>query len=226
MYREYTVMQPLQRSYALSMDRIESMLAAGTLSSLYDEAKIYAWDNDDSQLEEKEIQKRKKAREKFEKNKPLYDAIVAALKAHASDKVYLSPDAFEPALKDALNDTEADKKTIANIMDGLSVMDKNAEVQKKYDRKTKTWEILYDKTTADTEIVSYDMDIEDYMKKEVLPYVPDAKWFYTDDETAVGAEIPFTRLFYKYKQPDDPDQLKNEIAGLEAKFTEALKEAW
>ena len=35
-YREYTVMQPLQRSYAITEERIETMLSKGSLSSLYD----------------------------------------------------------------------------------------------------------------------------------------------------------------------------------------------
>ena len=108
-------------------------------------------------------------------------------------------------------------------MDGLSELDKNAEIQKKYDRKTRTEEVLYDKDTADIELVPYDMDIEDYMKKEVLPYVPDAKWFYTNDKDGVGAEIPFTRLFYKYTKPKDPDELEKILKDLDSQFGEAMK---
>ena len=37
MYREYTVMQPLQRSYGITEERIEAMVSGGTLNSLYDE---------------------------------------------------------------------------------------------------------------------------------------------------------------------------------------------
>lgn len=40
-YREYTVMQPLQRSYAITEERIESMIQKGVLSSIYDEGKVY-----------------------------------------------------------------------------------------------------------------------------------------------------------------------------------------
>ena len=45
-YREYTVMQPLQRSYAINDERIENLLSNGSLSSIYDEAKV-------SELEDK-----------------------------------------------------------------------------------------------------------------------------------------------------------------------------
>ena len=40
MYREYTVMQPLQRSYAITEERINNMVSSGALSFLYDEAKV------------------------------------------------------------------------------------------------------------------------------------------------------------------------------------------
>ena len=39
-YREYVVMQPLQRSYAITAERIEAMLAKGSLSSFYDQVRV------------------------------------------------------------------------------------------------------------------------------------------------------------------------------------------
>lgn len=40
MYREYTVMQPLQRSYSITEESIERMLSKGSLNGLYDEGKV------------------------------------------------------------------------------------------------------------------------------------------------------------------------------------------
>ena len=40
MYREYTVMQPLQRSYAITAERMYAMLSKGSLFFLYDQAKV------------------------------------------------------------------------------------------------------------------------------------------------------------------------------------------
>lgn len=37
--------------------------------------------------------------------------------------------------------------------------------------------MLYDKETKDTEIVKWGERIEDYMAREVLPHIPDAKAF-------------------------------------------------
>ena len=59
------------------------------------------------------------------------------------------------------------------------------------------------------------------MAREVLPYVPDAQWFYEESLGAkkpiikVGAEIPFTRYFYKYTQPQPSDELAAKFMELE-----------
>ena len=39
-YKEYVVMQPLQRSYSITEESIANMLQSGALNSLYDEAKV------------------------------------------------------------------------------------------------------------------------------------------------------------------------------------------
>jgi len=102
-------------------------------------------------------------------------------------------------------------------------MDKNAEIQREKKGKNKG-EIIYDKDTKDTEIVKYDEDIEDYMAREVLPHIPDAKWFFEENLAAkkpvikTGAEIPFTRCFYKYQK-----QAKSE--DIEARMAALVKEA-
>lgn len=86
-------------------------------------------------------------------------------------------------------------------------MDKSAEIQ--HDKKGET---LYDKATADIELVRFDMDIEDYMESEVLPHVPDAQYFYEDK---IGAEIPFPRYFFKYEQPEPSERLEQEFIEIE-----------
>lgn len=53
-YREYTVMQPLQRSYSFSKERIENMINNGTLKTLYDESKVYELENSTEELKDKE----------------------------------------------------------------------------------------------------------------------------------------------------------------------------
>ena len=218
MYREYTVMQPLQRSYAITPERIESMIQKGNLSSIYDEGKVYEYENSLDPLDEKQ----KKKLKEFQDKKPLYDSILQTLNSNCSDKVFLSPKEFEPYIADVMQGF--DKKIIAKVIDGLSVMDKNAEIH-----RDKKGNVIYDKETKDTEIVKYDEDIDDYMEREVLPHIPDAKAFFEGrDENAtfaddrgeknikIGAEIPFTRYFYKYQEPEPSEKLAKEFQDLES----------
>ena len=210
-YREYVVMQPLQRSYAITAERMEAMLSKGSLSSLYDQAKV-----DEIENMEEPTGKDLKKLENYQHNQPVYEAIIAALKEAVSDEIYLSPAAFMPVLTRALANVTADKKLLEKIADGLSAMDKSAEIQR--DRKGN---ILYDKETKDTEIVKWEEDIKDYMAREVLPHIPDAQWFFEENLGAkkpvvkTGAEIPFTRYFYKYQQPVPSEELEAKFMELE-----------
>lgn len=217
LYREYTVKQPLQRSYAITEDRIEQMLVKGTLSSIYDEAKIAEFENQGVAIEEKDRRKY----ESMLNNKPLYDSILTTLKANVTDKLHKEPKAFIEVLSAIL---DVDKKLIDKIADGLSEMDKTAEIQ-----RDKKGNIIYDKETCDKEIVKYTENIEDYMAREVLPYVPDAQWFYEENLGAkkpiikIGAEIPFTRYFYKYQQPQSSDELASKFIEVEKSVNEKIK---
>ena len=102
-------------------------------------------------------------------------------------------------------------------------MDKTAEIQ-----RDKKGNIIYDKTTKDSEIVKWGETIEEYMAREVLPHVPDAQWFWEEDlskKTPVirtGAEIPFTRYFYKYQQPTPSEELEVKFTELELSVSERI----
>lgn len=219
-YREYTVMQPLQRSYAITQERIDSMLSKGSLSSLYDESRVNELENNRDRTKKDE----KKLAE-YRKNKPLYNSIVKTLEGVASDAVYPSPEAFMPVLRSVLKGVLEDKKLLDQIADGLSVMDKTAEIQ-----KDKKGNVLYDKETKDTEDVCIEEDINDYMKQEVLPHVPDARAFFEEDVSKkkpvikTGAEIPFTRYFYKYQQPEPSEKVAEMIQNLETETSKQMQE--
>lgn len=217
-YREYTVMQPLQRSYAITGARIEAMLSKGSLSSLYDQAKVVELENME-ELSGKDLKKL----ENYQNNQPVYEAIISALQAAVSEQVYDSPKAFMPVLIKALANATADKKLLDKIADGLSVMDKDAEIQ-----KDKKGNILYDKETKDTELVKWEENIDDYMAREVLPHVPDAKAFFEEDMgkkkpiIKTGAEIPFTRYFYKYQQLTPSEELEVKFMDLELSVSDRV----
>ena len=71
----------MQRSYAITEDRIENMLQNGVLNSIYDEAKVYELENS----EETDAEKKKKELKKLQQlkeGKPLFDAILETLRAN------------------------------------------------------------------------------------------------------------------------------------------------
>lgn len=217
-YREYVVMQPLQRSYAITQERIESMLSKGALSALYDDAKVNELENA-GELSGKDERKL----ENYYKNKPLFDSIIATLQAAVSNELYLAPEKFMPILSEVLSDLKIEKKLLEKIADGLSVMDKSAVIQ-----KDKKGNVIFDKETKDTEIVQWDEDIEDYMTREVWPHIPDAKAFFEEDLSKkspvirTGAEIPFTRYFYRYQPPTASEDLETRFMELELSVSERV----
>ena len=212
-------MQPLQRSYSITEERIQQMLSKGALDSLYNEIKF-----SDLELMEERSGKEQKQLDKYFLGKSVYDAIIADLNSAVSNRVWLSPSEFMPVLTKILSTATTDKKLLDKIADGLSVMDKSAEIQ-----RDKKGNIIYDKETKDTEIVKFDESIEDYMAREVLPHVPDAQWFFEEDLSKkspvirTGTEIPFTRYFYKYQQPTPSEELEKKFAELEASVSDRVK---
>lgn len=218
-YREYAVMQPLQRSYSITEESISAMLQSGALKGLWDDAKVAELEELGTTITGKD----QKKLDAYYETKPVYDAILNALENARSDNKWLSPSDFEPVLIKILADTTSDKKLIGKILDGLSVMDKSAEIQ-----RDKKGNIIYDKTTKDSEVVKWGETIEDYMAREVLPHVPDAQWFWEEDlskKTPVirtGAEIPFTRYFYKYQQPTPSEELEVKFTELELSVSERI----
>lgn len=79
-----------------------------------------------------------------------------------------------------------------------------------------------DTSLRDTENVPLVEDIEEYFKREVLPYAPDA-WI-DKKKTKVGYEIPMTRYFYEYKAPEPVEEIAARIHELELDIQSSLDE--
>jgi type I restriction enzyme M protein len=87
-----------------------------------------------------------------------------------------------------------------------------------------------DTDLRDHELVPLNENWHDYVKREVLPFVPDA-WVdesYTDKSDGeigrVGYEINFNRYFYKYLPPRPLEEIDAELKTLEAEIAGLLKE--
>lgn len=68
----------------------------------------------------------------------------------------------------------------------------------------------------DTEDIPLTEDIDTYIKREVLPFNPEA-WV-DSKKTKVGYEIPFTRLFYKYQAPEKSEVIAERIKAIEERI--------
>jgi type I restriction enzyme M protein len=70
--------------------------------------------------------------------------------------------------------------------------------------------------------IEYRTAVDDYLRSEVLPYVPDA-WI-DHSKTKIGYEIPLTRHFYKYVPPRPLAEIDAEIKQLEFEIQSLLNE--
>ncbi|OUP38900.1 hypothetical protein B5F23_05400 [Olsenella sp. An188] len=217
-YREYTVMQPMRRNYAITDERIDAMLTGKTLSGVWDEEAI-------SKLQEKDELKpsEQKKLAKLMGGRPAYDAIVDALRFGVSDEVFVDPKAFGDHLREVLKDCDVTTAVRNKIVGALSERDDDAPIQ--MDRRG---DVIYDKSTKDTERVPMLEDVDEYMEREVYPYVPDAHVTFDENLAAkkpvikTGVEIPFTRYFYKYQEPEDPETILAEVLKIEAEASATL----
>ncbi|WJY38778.1 class I SAM-dependent DNA methyltransferase [Streptomyces sp. P9-2B-2] len=102
------------------------------------------------------------------------------------------------------------------VREAVGVRDPEGEVQKVKGASEP------DTDLRDYENVPLGEDVEDYLKREVLPHVPDAWIDHT--KTKVGYEVPFTRHFYVYKPPRPLAEIDAELKSLEAEIQALLGE--
>ncbi|MCO5967500.1 type I restriction-modification system subunit M [Actinoallomurus soli] len=102
------------------------------------------------------------------------------------------------------------------LRDAIGVRDAKGEVQ-----------LMKGTPEPDTELRDYENvplgeNVDDYIKREVLSYAPDA-WL-DHGKTKIGYEIPITRYFYIYKPPRPLVEIDAELKALEAEIHELLGE--
>jgi len=79
-----------------------------------------------------------------------------------------------------------------------------------------------DPELRDYENVPLKEDVGEYMKREVLPHVPDA-WI-DHSKTKIGYEINFNRYFYKYTPPRPLDEIEADLKKIEKDIAQMLME--
>lgn len=225
MYKEYVVYQPLQRTGRLDLEAIEELENSNLFTQ---NSNIF------NQIEFEELidmnPRDKDSEKKYQKyinGQKFTKEVINLLKKNATNDKFNDYSAFEKKIKSIIRNVEfySDSR-LGNICLELSEIDKNAVVQK--DNKGK---VKIDTTTKDSEIVKLSQDVDEYFEKEVLPHIPDAIYFYDFDKNKkisstnkekLGAEIPFTRYFYKYVAPESSDKLLFEFFELEKELADDI----
>ena len=225
MYKEYVVYQPLQRTGRLDLEAIEELEKSDLFTQ---NSNIF------NQIEFEELiemnPRDKDCEKKYQKyinGQKFTKEVINLLKKNATNDKFNDYSAFEKKIKSIIRNVEGySDSRLGNICLELSEIDKKAIVQK--DNKGK---VKIDTTTKDSEIVKLSQDVDDYFEKEVLPHIPDAIYFYDFDENKkisstnkekLGAEIPFTRYFYKYVAPESSDKLLSEFFELEKELADDI----
>ncbi|AMN55871.1 restriction endonuclease subunit M [Labrenzia sp. CP4] len=152
--------------------------------------------------------------------------IEAALQT-IGEQLFTNRDAFEKALSKALKATglkigAAIKKA---ILAALSERDEYADICTDKNGKPEP-----DTDLRDHELVPLTEDWREYVRREVLPFVPDAwvdeSYADTSDKKVgrVGYEINFNRYFYQYTPPRPLEEIDAELRELETEIAGLLKE--
>lgn len=146
----------------------------------------------------------------------LQSAILTALGQFAEAKL-LSRDKFKKQLTKLLGEVKLPAPAFKLLVSHLAEQDDAAEVCKAKGEPEANPDL------RDNENVPLGEDIYEYLKREVLPHVPDA-WIDTsktdplDGQVGiVGYEIPFNRHFYQYQPP-------RELAAIDADLDAVAKE--
>lgn len=141
-------------------------------------------------------------------DEPVREALQKLLEeaSQESSTVSLSRDAFQKELKSRL-DAASVKLTpvqLKAVVQELSENDDDGELVTKRGGSPEPNTAL-----RDTENVPWDVDIHEYLEREVKPFVPDA-WI-DESKTKVGVEIPFTRHFYEYVPPRPLEEIDRDL---------------
>lgn len=146
----------------------------------------------------------------------LQSAILTALGQFSETKL-LSRDKFKKQLTKLLGEVKLPAPAFKLLVSHLGEQDDAAEVCKTKGEQEANADL------RDNENVPLGEDIHEYLKREVLPHVPDA-WIDTsktdplDGQVGiVGYEIPFNRHFYQYQPPRD-------LAAIDADLDAVAKE--
>jgi type I restriction enzyme M protein len=205
-YQKITVERPLRLNFKASAERLARLDDEPGFRKLATSNKK----NEAARLEESEAGRRRQEQIRM---------LLSAFAAVNGDKLYRDRDDFLANLRAAdqacgARLTAAEIKAIQNA---IGERDENAAICRDRNGKPER-----DPELRDTEIAPLTESINDYFRREVLAYVPDA-WI-DHKKTKIGYEIPFNRHFYRYEPPRPLQEIEADIRKLEGEIVSLLGE--
>jgi type I restriction enzyme M protein len=196
MYRRVTVERPLRLRYEVTEESIDRLSASSAFERLAVPAK-----------------NAKDPAAAIERGEAAQSALINGLRAFNGTST-TQLDEVAPRVKDALRAVERPTAPLRKaVWEAISVRDPEAPAV-----TNSKGGVQPDSGLRDAENVPLDDSVDDYLKREVLPFVPDA-WV-DDSKERIGTEIPVTRLFYRYEPPRSLAEIDAEIRVLEEEIAE------
>jgi len=201
-YNRITVERPLKLNFEVNEERLERVEESKPFKSLAESKK-----RKDQSVIDKEIEEGKKEQEK----------ILSTLSLIIGK--YTNRDSFMKEFDSVFKNSgiKLSTPTKKSLVSSLSERDENAEVV-----TNKKGIPEPDSELRDYENVPLKENIDEYMRREVLPYVSDS-WV-DESKTKIGYEISFNRYFYVYQPPRPVGEIQNDLSKIEDEIEILLKE--
>ncbi|MFF4094943.1 N-6 DNA methylase [Streptomyces sp. NPDC001834] len=218
-YQRITVERPLKLRFELTEETLAALLASKP---------VQKWAEERFLPREPELAAKAKARRKLtEEEETLFRKLAESETQVLGDALspllgseWATKSEAQVAVRNAMAEAGVQGPTGAPftkaLRDAVGVRDPEGEVQ------TVKGSSEPDSELRDYENVPLGEDVEEYLKREVHPHVPDAWIDHT--KTKVGYEIPFTRHFYVYEPPRPLAEIDAELKALEAEIQALLGE--
>lgn len=190
LYRTITIERPLKLNWQATPERIDAVMATKAVAKLSDR---------DAAALHRTLQN-------LVATPPLAERALQAEDETPDARLWKNRAQFQKALKDAAKaeGLALSAQLLKTVTTELGEQDDTADVC--LDAKGNPEP---DASLRDTENVPWDEDVDVYVARELLTYASDA-WV-DHSKTREGAEIPFTRHFYKYVPPRPLEEIDRDL---------------
>lgn len=203
-FRRITVERPLRLNFAVTDERLAVLQTDSVFRTL---------------ATSKKRKDKKAAQAEIALGRKQQHTILEALKAIGAVGIVKNREAFAREVKATFKGAgvKVPAPLLKRILIALAERGETADVC-----KDSNGNVEPDPDLRDYENVPLKEDVDEYMRREVLPHVPDA-WV-DESKTKVGYELSINRYFYKHIPPRPLPEIEGELKQIEREIAEMLAE--